>query len=359
MNKFRIAIITTVAATLAPAALAQSSDYLCQINARANVTLATPALQAVADKARNATVRITTPSGLGTGFFISADGILVTAYHVIKDDAAWRAVLPDRTQYPLTLLGFDERKDLAVMRATGNSKPFEFVSILDAAPKVGENLIAIGNSCSSFIRARFGKVTDMGRDVSPAYPSGFLVTDMPLAPGDSGGPVFDSAGRVAGVSSMIGFDEKNPDADRPAGFVAPLWNQAELIERMKGGFRDEIPFIGISMIEYGKENVTEFGGVEGIIILTVNEKSGAAKAGLRAVPDVPARAPLADRRAAIAASDIITAVDGKKVSSTLDLLAYLRSRQVGDTVEFTVQRGKESVKVSVTLGSRRAIIDSK
>jgi serine protease Do len=245
------------------------------------------------------------------------------------------------------------------MKATSGTQPFQFVAIEAAAPKVGDDLFAIGNSCNAFSRARFGKVTDLARDVSRAFPGGLVVSDMPLAPGDSGGPVFNAAGNVIGFSDAIGYDEKNPDAERPASFIAPLWDQSKLVTDLKAGYQHEVPFIGINLEELPEELVKQYGGAAGIIVTGVSPGSGAAQAGLRFSQNL-LRARSADAvKAAIAESDIITAADGTKVTTSEDLIGYLRSRKVGDTVEFTVQRGKESVKVKVTLGSRRAMQQSR
>lgn len=163
------------------------------------------ALERVYTQALPAAVRIeTVPEGTGSGFFISADGLVMTAYHVIEGARSFRVINSKNQSFSAELVGYDEFRDIAILRA-GVEEPMQFLPLeTGSGPRVGEPLLAIGNSRGQFIAPRYGIVNTVERDIFPFFNSIAISTTIPLAPGDSGGPVLNLAGRVVAVVVAIG-----------------------------------------------------------------------------------------------------------------------------------------------------------
>jgi S1-C subfamily serine protease len=305
----------------------------------------------VFEKAQPAALRVVTdPAGVGTAFFISPDGLALTAHHVVRDARRFSVLTSQKTRLNASVVGYDEVRDLALIKVEVK-EPVQALEIATSAPKVGEPLLAIGNSCDAFLRPRPGRVTALERDISPAYPTGLIASNMPLAPGDSGGPVLDASGRVVGVSDAIGFGMEGFSS-----YVAPLYAASQIVSELKSGVRRDVPVLGVLTADLDADTVSGLGtGRPGVLVTSVLPGSGAARAGLRGRDDSRLSSD-ADLRAALRAGtlDIIVAVDGKTVQTRDDLVGYLRGKRVGDRVELTVWRAGETLKLNVTLG-RRAV----
>ncbi|WP_117238607.1 S1C family serine protease [Thermus sediminis] len=290
-------------------------------------------LQRVYARAHPAVLRIEGPEGgRGTGFFY-APGLVLTAYHVVAEGEPFTLLLANRTRAEARLLGFAEPLDLAVL-ATGATPPASPLPLETARrPQVGEALLHIGNGRGQFIAPRYGRV--VGLEVSPSafLPQGLVETSLPLAPGDSGGPLLDAEGRVLGVAVAIGQTE--------AGFrsyFTPLFGRGEVLSALERGERTYWPYLGLRGPRALTPELARDLGLPpgGVVVGEVVPGGAAQKAGLRGLESggVP---------------DVILEVNGVSVNGFEDLLREVRRYQVGDRVTLTVRRGAEVFQVEALL----------
>lgn len=290
------------------------------------------ALQEVYARAHPAVLRIEGPEGgRGTGFFY-AEGLVLTAYHVVAEGGPFRLFLSNRTQAEARVLGFAEPWDLAVL-ATEAKAPSTLPLETVRRPRVGEAVLHIGNGRNQFIAPRYGRVTRLEASPSPFLPQGLVETSLPLAPGDSGGPVLDAGGRVLGVAVAIGQTEEGFRS-----FFTPLFGRKDALAALERGEKAYWPYLGLR----GPRGLTpelarELGLPPGGVLVGEVVPGGAAhRAGLKGLESggVP---------------DVILEVDGVPVNSFEDLLREVRRHQVGDRVQLTVRRGGEVFRVEVLL----------
>ncbi|HEX7023114.1 MAG TPA: S1C family serine protease, partial [Trueperaceae bacterium] len=160
-------------------------------------------------------------TGIGSGFFISPDGLVLTAYHVVENPGKLTAVGPGGDRYPLVLVGFDAYRDLAVLQANVPAE-VPYLRLASAAPRAGSEVVAIGNSRGDFLQPRSGVVLALGVDAPYAnFASNTIELTAALFPGDSGGPVVNEWGEAVGVVSYISFYPEGL-ADGAAQFIPPL-----------------------------------------------------------------------------------------------------------------------------------------
>ncbi|GGJ87619.1 S1C family serine protease [Deinococcus aquiradiocola] len=294
------------------------------------------------------------PNGLGSGVLVSADGSVLTAYHVVFGADRLQAVTLDRKRYPVTVVGFDEPHDLALLKIDVKGAPF--VPLAPQAPRVGQLALAIGNSGGKFLQPKSGRLLALDAQAGRAdFPPGTLQLDAPLAPGDSGGPILNEAGQLIGITSYIRLQPgPKTDALPPTASVAayratlntssyavPVTASSALLAQLRAGLKREAPVVGISTSLADYELPVSFfrnlglGGRVGFVFDRVIPGGPADTAGLR-----PLKATRFDENGVPthATGDVITAVNGTGVSDYLQFLAAIRSHSVGDQVTLTVYR---------------------
>ena len=345
----------------------------------------------VFDLARPATVAIETRCiggrgnaiGVGTGFFVSGDGQILSAYHVVDASqnqpfcpVEYVAVTPDRAEYPLELIGFDAYFDVALLQA---DVPLEvpFLPVAQRQPAPGDDIVAIGNSRGDFLEARTGRVTRLGvRAARVDFADDTIELTAALAPGDSGGPVLNARGEAVGIVSYISF---NPNASSTeetylppflrglqlpvdyASYAVPVTAGGELLAALRGGERRDVPVIGLQWppgfdsIYRPRTSVVDLGPRAGTIVAEVAEGGPAAQAGLQSIRQEPVVDDQGRPVGVEIRADVIVSVDGRSVSGYLELLEAVRNRRVGDVVTLRVQRGNALYTVDLVLGARRAV----
>ncbi|WP_018466549.1 S1C family serine protease [Calidithermus timidus] len=300
-------------------------------------------LEQIYEQIHPAAVRIETrPEGVGSGFFISPDGLVLTAYHVIEDTQRFWVRSADQRRYPAEVVGYDALRDIALIRARVSQRvPFMELETAKAVRK-GESLMTIGNSRGAFIAPRIGVVTSIGRTIRPDFPSDLIASTMPLAPGDSGGPVLNTEGKVVAIAVAIGREaQEGQDVPVFQSYATPLLGLDSLVSQIKAGYRRDIPFMGVSLSQLSDDEARAVGLRQGgVVVMELLEGYPAATSGLQ-----PPRR-LSENRVL---ADLILEVDGRVVQSPNDLIAYVRSRQVGDTITLKVLRGNETLTVKITL----------
>lgn len=348
-------------------------------------------LQAAYEVARSASVRIEARClgrtagpvlGVGSGFFVSSDGKVLTAYHVVDPTnasaqcpVAYTAVTHDESRYQLELVGFDAYMDIAALQAVVD-RSVDYLSLVQRAPSPGEEVVAIGNSRNEFLAARAGRVTRLGvRAGRSDFADDTIELTASLAPGDSGGPVVNARGEVIGVVSYISFNPSAMSSDsyippylrglslprNYASYAVPVTLEGDLAAAVIGGSQRDIPVIGFNWLtgmDYDPETSEYYLGARpGPIVNSVQAGGPAAQAGLRSFEQ--STAVNADGTlTVIPVADVITAIDGVATPTFYDLYAEIRRKEIGQTVVLTVQRGNASVRVELVLGAKRAVFRS-
>lgn len=326
-------------------------------------------LSTVFEQAKASSVRIeTTPAGIGSGFVISADGGIITAYHVVQNATAVTAVFEDGSRHSAQLIGFDEYQDIALLDINADNLSPLAIDYSDT-PEVGETLLAIGNSRGQFNAARIGQIFALNQFLDIAMPESMVGSTLPLAPGDSGGPILNTSGEVLGVAVAASQVRNNS-----LGFASPLYgtSASELIAELQAGTKRGVPYMGVGLLEVTPQATEQLGydqmlgDLRGLLVTSVVPDSGAANAGLQN-PDVEQTRVQTNRNGRgnrsnrgnrgqvitqINQADIITAVDNRVVESYDDLLGYTRSLRVGDVIRLQVLRSGMTVEIPVTLGVR-------
>ncbi|MEM6699583.1 MAG: trypsin-like peptidase domain-containing protein [Bacteroidota bacterium] len=282
------------------------------------------------------------PRGTGSGFVWDLDGHIITNYHVVegvfKNGDKASVTFYDQSTWDATLVGQAPEKDLAVLKIDAPRELLRPIPLgTSETLKVGQSTYAIGNPFGLDQTLTTGIVSALGREIESigrVQIRDVIQTDAAINPGNSGGPLLNSSGELIGVNTAI---YSPSGAYAGIGFSIPV-----------DAVRTVIP----DLIQYGKINRPTIGiypytqggsQIEGVLILDIAEGGGAEKAGLRP----SAR----DRYGRIILGDIITAIDGKKISSYSDLILTLDEYQSGDMVQVQVRRDGEEMEVPVELGT--------
>ena len=255
----------------------------------------------------------------GSGIIISADGYIVTNEHVISGATSIKVVLQDDSEYNATLVGSDERTDLAVLKidATGLT-PAEFGN--SDQMQIGEQVIAIGNPGGLELAGTVtvGYVSAVTRPLTT--PNGNTVnciqTDAAINPGNSGGALVNTYGQVIGINS-----QKIAATDYEGiGFAISI-NEAQPIinDLIQYGYVRGRVVMGITMQMIDQTYAAIYGYQPGIGVVSVEAGSPAEEAGL-------------------VAGDIITAIDGQSITTQEELNSLLEQYSPGDTITLTVYR---------------------
>lgn len=345
------------------------------------------------EEARAATVKVESrcggatlgrsPIDVGSGFFVSPQGHLLTAYHVIRRQTMgslsrcrieYLAVTEDEREYPLELLGFDAYRDLALLAADVPG-PVPYLELASSPPSAGSEVVAIGNSRGEFLGDRAGTVTRLGVSaVQPEFASGTIELTAAVAPGDSGGPVVGVDGRALGVVSYISFEPsvltadgeslltglfRRVDVPQFASYAVPVASGSDAMAALYAGERRDIPVIGFQMaFEYDPGDPgPAMGSSPGVVVGRVQPGGPAERAGLRSLRERTLRNDAGETVAVEAEGDVIVSVDGKPTASFRRLLEAVRDKEVGDEVTLVVQRESSTVEVELELAGYRQIFD--
>jgi len=278
--------------------------------------------------------------GDGTGFFWSAEGFVVTNHHVVAGGSRFLVVLADGTATEAELVGTAPDKDLAVLQLA--ELPEKGITALALGESkdlvVGQSVFAIGNPFGLDQTLTTGVISGVGRSIRAMNGreiDDVIQTDAAINPGNSGGPLLDSAGRVIGVNTAI---VSPSGAYAGIGFAIPIDIARKIVPLLIRGEPILRPGLGVKLFppEWPISR-----RIRGAAVLRIRPDSGAARAGLR-----PTRF---DGRGGVILGDVILAVDGKRVTSNLDLYDALDDYEIGDTVRLTVQRGRTTEEVAVEL----------
>ena len=265
----------------------------------------------------------------GSGFAISADGYVVTNNHVVRNATQVTVVLDNGDEHDATVVGTDERTDLAVIKLEGVTD-MPFVSFADESPRVGDWVVAVGNPFGFGGSVTAGIVSALGRDVRGSAYGDFLQIDAAINTGNSGGPAFNLDGEVVGVNSEI----YTPNGGNVGiAFAIPASTVEQVTSQLIESGVVTRGFLGVSIQDVTRDIADSVGLDEarGALVTQLTDDAPGAKAGLKS-------------------GDIILAVDGTKIEDAISLSRTIASKAPGTTVELTVWRDQAETRVSATLG---------
>ena len=219
--------------------------------------------------------------GLGSGFIIASDGYIVTNQHVIQGAHTIEVVLADERKFEATVVGTDDRTDLALIKIAGRGLPVAVFGDSNEL-EVGDWVIAIGNPLGLDHTVTAGIISAKGRDIfddkNLAYGE-FLQTDAAINPGNSGGPLFDLKGRVIGVNAAITRQGQG------IGFAVPSNLAVAVIAQLRRYGQVRRGWLGVTIGELSAEAMRGQGlpaGTQGILVHDLAAGSPAAAGGVRA-----------------------------------------------------------------------------
>lgn len=323
------------AATTAPAASGSTSPSTIPPGSAAAAQALQQAFVSVVAKVRPQVVQISTSSGLGSGVIYDQAGDVVTNAHVVGTATSFTVQLVNGKQVPATLRGVYAPDDLAVVRMEGGAADLSVASFGDSeAMQVGDIVFAVGNPLGLASSVTEGIVSYNGRSVSEAngvvLPS-TIQTSAPINPGNSGGALVDLSGEVIGIPTLAATDQQIGGAAAGIGFAVPS-NVVKLIapQLIATGHvtRSDRAALDISAADAADTTGTPIGA----IVMRVVSGGSADRAGIRP-------------------GEVITAVNGQKVTSLADLQAALAQLSPGQkvTVDLLEQSGSRR-SVSAVLG---------
>jgi S1-C subfamily serine protease len=285
------------------------------------------------------------PVGTGSGFIWDDQGHIVTNFHVLEGASRAQVILPDQDQsiFPADLVGAAPDKDLAVLRINAPASKLRPIPLGESANlQVGQKAFAIGSPFGLDQTLTTGVISGLGREIqarSGRTIDNVIQTDAAVNPGNSGGPLLDSAGRLIGVNTAI---YSPSGASAGIGFAIPVDTVNRIVPQL---LRDgKITRVGFG-VAIAPDPILERLGIEGVLVWQVPEGSAAEQAGFQSTEVTEDRVRL---------GDIIVAVEGKKVADLEELLSVLDNHKVGDQVEVTVLRnartdGEQTITLQATL----------
>lgn len=280
--------------------------------------------------------------GGGSGFLISADGMIVTNRHVVSAaDVEYTVFTNEGTKYEATVIARDPVNDIAILKIDGHELPFLTFGDSDAV-QVGQSAIAIGNALSEFRNTvSRGVVSGLSRSIVASGATGgpeqleeVIQTDAAINPGNSGGPLIDLAGQVIGVNVAVALGSEN------IGFALPANVVKKTVESVQKDGRIIRPYLGVryTLITPLLKERNSLPVDYGVLIIR-----GESPEMLAVIPGSPAS------KAGLVEGDIILEFDGKKLDDTTSLAKLIRDKNVGDQMRLKVWHNGEEKTVTVTL----------
>jgi putative serine protease PepD len=280
----------------------------------------------VAVKVGPSVVLINTTTGSGSGIVYDKSGVIFTNAHVVEGATTADIVFSNgRTERNVAVIARDVARDIALLRVTARDDLVPAVFAKTADVRVGQIAIAIGAPFGLDQSVTQGIVSAVGRIVPSFGNCGIdmIQTDAPINPGNSGGALVDKQGRLIGMNTSIRTSSATSTGSVGVGFAVPGDTIKADVDRMLKGEATDVAFLGV-----GQAAVESNG--DGVLVGSVSANSPASSAGIRQ-------------------GDVITAVNGQKVSTFADLRARIQTAKPGDVFDMTITRDGQSQSVKATL----------
>ncbi|HTJ99696.1 MAG TPA: DegQ family serine endoprotease [Bordetella sp.] len=266
----------------------------------------------------------TVPRGVGSGFFISADGFVLTNNHVVSDATDIFVTLTDGREFKAKVIGTDERTDVALLKIEAKDMPFLPIGD-DSKIKKGQWVLAIGSPFGLDSTVTAGIVSAINRDTGEYLP--FIQTDVAVNPGNSGGPLLNLQGEVIGINSQI--------ISRSGGFMGislaiPIDEVMRVVDELRSTGKVTRGRIGVQIGEVTNEVATALGlaRAEGALVSSVEGDSPADAAGVQA-------------------GDVILRFNDKPIARWSDLPRMVGETKPGTVAPLQVWRKGKNVTLSV------------
>lgn len=267
----------------------------------------------------------------GSGFFFTADGYIVTNYHVIENAETIRVSTYDGGSYEAKVRGYDKDNDLAVLKIEGVFAPAEIGA--SSSLCVGDDILVIGNPLGDLSYTfTDGVVSYLNRVITgdTGTAINMFQTNAAINEGNSGGPVYDETGRVVGIASA----KYASSSIEGLGFCIPIDDVAGKIRDIIGaGYVTGKPEIGVSVQSVNTAMSLRYDIPVGCYVVAVGDGSAADEAG-------------------VLAADVITEIDGYTVTSAEDLSALLTNKKAGDEISIKVSRAGSLLLFTFPLGEK-------
>ena len=267
-------------------------------------------------------------TGVGSGFFISADGYAVTNNHVVDHAQSVEVTTDDGHIYTAKVIGTDQKTDLALIKVDGK-QDFAYVDFATAAPRVGDWVVAVGNPYGLGGTVTAGIVSAEGRAISASPYDDYIQIDAPINKGNSGGPTFDTSGKVIGVNTAI----YSPSGGSVGiGFDIPASTVKMIVAQLKDKGAVTRSWLGVQVqpVTAGIAESLGMKKAEGALIDDAQPDTPAAKAGLQP-------------------GDVITSVNGNSIKDSRALAREISAMAPDSSAKIDILRKGEAKTITVTL----------
>ena len=283
--------------------------------------------RAPAVRGRSASAAATgqTTQGEGAGVVYDTKGDILTDEHVVSGATSVTVTLQDGYKASAKVLGTDPSTDVAVIRVNAPASELHPIALADSsAAQVGDPVVAIGSPFSLPETTTAGIVSQVGRSIQA--PNGYTIpgaiqTDAAINPGNSGGPLLDASGKVLGLNDQI---QTNSGSSAGVGFAVPSNTVARIANEIIAGQPVRHAYVGVEL----NPNSTGGAGVS-----SISPGSPAASSGIQS-------------------GDVITAINGKAITSTEQFIATVDSFSPGNSITVTLKRSGQAKTIKLTLGTR-------
>lgn len=287
--------------------------------------------------------------GSGSGFLWDESGHVVTNFHVIENADRFKVTLADQSSWDAVEIGRAPDRDVAVLRInapTDRLQPLLIGTSKDL--EVGQKVFAIGNPFGLDQTLTTGIISGLGRQIKSRTGrviDGVIQTDAAVNPGNSGGPLLDSSGRLIGMNTAI---YSPSGASAGIGFAIPVDTLQRVVPDVLRHGRVLRPSLEA---QFFPDSLLRRMGIKGVLVARVKRDGAAAKAGVRETRRNPGDDPQW--------GDLIVAVDGKPIETVEELLTALEKHSVGEQVKLTIirdigTRQEQTREVQVTLAAESA-----
>ena len=298
---------------------------------------------------------------LGTGFVVDNNGYILTNAHVVQDNGQKASSVTivfnkgggKTQQVKGEIVGIDTGSDVAVIKVDPNGVDLKPLPLGNSGQvQVGEQVVAIGNPLGYDFSITSGIVSAVGRSLQApngqTIPNG-IQTDAAINPGNSGGPLIDSSGHVIGINEQIASDT---GGNQGLGFAVPINQAIRSLNQLKKGGTVQYAWLGVGLqtVTPDVAKAANLTTPSGALVESVYPKSPAAKTGIKG----GSQTVTVGGQQLTVGGDVITAVDGQPIASADEFIALLAQKNPGDKVALTIERGRKTQDVTVTLAARPA-----
>ncbi len=270
--------------------------------------------------------------GLGSGFIVSPDGVILTNAHVIADASEVTVKLTDKREFQAKVVGSDKQTDVAVLKIDAHDLPAVKLGS-GAGSKVGEWVLAIGSPYGFDNTVTSGIISAKSRSLPDEGYVPFIQTDVAVNPGNSGGPLFNMNGEVIGINSQI---YSHTGGYQGLSFAIPIELAVKVKDQLQQFGKVSRGRLGVTIQEVNQQLADSFGlkNPQGALVSSVEESSPAAKAGIKS-------------------GDVILKFNGKEISRSSDLAAQVADMKPGSKATLEVWRNGSTKSLDVTVGEMK------